>query len=198
MGNIWFTQRTIDGNSHALSENIAVGADKGRDLGELVVLEVLWVGLAGVCLDCSEVEVVGLRNSQDGCRARVGLDDEIVSAEVFRLTDNFHGQCSSLPGMCRAFRTTCLDSLESGLSELMKEQNRVCRKLFSTQLGGKMVGHAAGFTLKLYRWLESSSFGTKYLRPRDSKVHGVNPLPTTRHSSTDVQSQYQPAFGMSR
>lgn len=75
-------QRTIDGNSYALSEDIAIGTDKGRDLGELVVLEVLWGRLAGVGLDSSEVEVVGLRNSQNGRRARVGLEDATASVGV--------------------------------------------------------------------------------------------------------------------
>lgn len=68
------SSRTIDGNGDALRENIAISSDEGRDLGELVVLEELSARLAGVGLDNLEVEVVGLRNSEDGRGPRVGLE----------------------------------------------------------------------------------------------------------------------------
>ncbi len=59
--------RTVDGNRNALGEDVAIGADEGRDLGKRVVLEVLlsWVGC--VRLDNLNVEVVGLRHGEDGC-----------------------------------------------------------------------------------------------------------------------------------
>jgi hypothetical protein len=107
-GNACCFQRTIDGNSHALREDIAIGADEGRDLAQLVVLQVLWGGLGGVDLDSSKVEVVGLRNSQNGRRARVGLGKvRHRSAQAFKQTESFISKCPSLPRMCRAFRTTC-------------------------------------------------------------------------------------------
>jgi hypothetical protein len=57
----------------------------------------------------------------------------------------------------------------------MKEQNRVCRKLFSRLEEGKLVGHTAGFTIEITqsrartRWLESSNNGTIFYRPVTAK-----------------------------
>lgn len=64
---------TVDGNSHALVENEAIRALEGRDLAQLVELQVLGGGLGGVNLDDFELEIVGLRDRTDGGRARVLL-----------------------------------------------------------------------------------------------------------------------------
>jgi hypothetical protein len=65
---------TIDGDGNALSEDVAISADKGRDLGEGVrLLEVLGRA-AGGDLDLLELEAVGLRDSADGRRAGVALE----------------------------------------------------------------------------------------------------------------------------
>lgn len=61
------SKRTVDRDGDALKENIAVGADEGRDLGEGVELEVLGRRVGGVDLLNLEVEVVGLRDGVD-CR----------------------------------------------------------------------------------------------------------------------------------
>lgn len=64
---------TVDGDGNALVQDVSVLTNEGRDLGELVVLEVVSRRVGGVNLDGFKVEVVGLRNSEDGCRAGVGL-----------------------------------------------------------------------------------------------------------------------------
>lgn len=53
---------TVDGDGHALVQNVTVLALKGGDLAQLVELQVLGGGLGGVDLDDVELEVVGLRN----------------------------------------------------------------------------------------------------------------------------------------
>lgn len=58
--------RTIDSNGDALGEDIAISADKCRDLGKGVVLEILRTRVLGVGLDNLKVEVVGLRHGQNG------------------------------------------------------------------------------------------------------------------------------------
>ena len=70
---------TVDGDGNALGEDIAVGADEGRDLAELVVLQVLGSRLLGVGVDNLETDIVGLGNSQDTRRAGVGLKQAAVS-----------------------------------------------------------------------------------------------------------------------
>lgn len=57
---------TVDCNGNALVQDVSVLANKGRDLGELVELEVLCRRIGSVNLDGLNVEVVGLRNSEDG------------------------------------------------------------------------------------------------------------------------------------
>lgn len=81
---------TVDGNGHALVEHVTVRALKGRDLAQLVELQVLGGGLGGVDLDDVELEVVGLRNSANG-RApgvvlpeRVSLESKAGSGEIIR------------------------------------------------------------------------------------------------------------------
>lgn len=72
-----FCQRTIDGDGDALKESVAVGTDEGGDLAERVDLLVLLDGSLEVDLDNLEVEVVGLRDSQDGRGAGVRLVSRI-------------------------------------------------------------------------------------------------------------------------
>lgn len=59
--------RTVDSDGNALGEDIAISADKRRNLGKRVVLEVLRARVLRVGLDNLNVEVVGLRHGQDGC-----------------------------------------------------------------------------------------------------------------------------------
>lgn len=69
--------RTVDGNGNALVENIAVSADEGWDLAELVQLQVLrrdtfsWLGLNNI-----EFDVIGLCNSTNGGGAGVTLKEQ--------------------------------------------------------------------------------------------------------------------------
>jgi hypothetical protein len=66
-------ERTIDGNGNALVEDVAISTDEGRDLAELVVLEVLRAGGGGVGVDNLEIEAIGLGHGEDGRRPGVGL-----------------------------------------------------------------------------------------------------------------------------
>jgi hypothetical protein len=65
--------RTIDGDGHALRENIAVGANKGRDLVEGVGLQEFLGRVGGIGVDLLELEAVGLCDGADGRRAGVAL-----------------------------------------------------------------------------------------------------------------------------
>lgn len=71
---------TVDGDGHALVENVTVFALEGRDLAQLVELQVLGGGFGGVDLDDVELEVVGLRNGANGRAPGVVLP-ECVSFE---------------------------------------------------------------------------------------------------------------------
>lgn len=64
---------TVDGDGHALGEDVAIGADEGRDLVEGVGLEELSGRVGDVGLDLLDVEVVGLRDGADGRGAGVAL-----------------------------------------------------------------------------------------------------------------------------
>ena len=72
-------RRTVDGNGHALAQNVAICALKGWDLAELVEFAVVvrdtlgWLGVDNV-----EVELVCLGDSEEGSGARVVLQ-EVVS-----------------------------------------------------------------------------------------------------------------------
>ncbi len=70
------SRHTVDGNSNALREVVAISTDKGRDLSESVDLEKLGGLLVSVGRDNLEIEAVGLRNSEDGRRAGVPLQRE--------------------------------------------------------------------------------------------------------------------------
>lgn len=59
-------EHTVDGNGNALVEDVAVSADEGRDLAELVKLEVLSRDtLRGLSLDKLDVDVVGLSHCKN-------------------------------------------------------------------------------------------------------------------------------------
>lgn len=66
---------TVDGNGNALREDeLAVGADEGRDLAERVdLLVVLAHALGDVLVDKLNIEIVVLRNREEGGGARVVL-----------------------------------------------------------------------------------------------------------------------------
>lgn len=64
-GGVKRAQPTVDGNGHTLIQDVSILALKGRDLAQLVELQVLGGGLGGVDLDDVELEVVGLRNGAD-------------------------------------------------------------------------------------------------------------------------------------
>ena len=60
-------QRTVDGNGNALGEDVAVGTLEGRDLAELVELEVLSLDTLGrLGVNNVKVEAVGLCDGQQG------------------------------------------------------------------------------------------------------------------------------------
>jgi hypothetical protein len=66
--------RTVDSNSHALAEHIAIGALKRGDLAELVELEVVGAhALGGLGVHALELEAIGLGDGEDGGRAWVVL-----------------------------------------------------------------------------------------------------------------------------
>lgn len=64
---------TVDGDGHALVQDVAILALEGGDLAELVELQVVGRGVDGINLDDLKVEVVGLRHGADGRGARVVL-----------------------------------------------------------------------------------------------------------------------------
>lgn len=64
---------TVDGDGNAFVQDISVLANKGRDLGKLVELEILRTRVGRINLNSLDVEVVGLRNCEDGRRPGVGL-----------------------------------------------------------------------------------------------------------------------------
>lgn len=107
------SKRTVDRDGDALVENIAVGADEGRDLGERVELEVLGRRVGRVDLLNLEVEVVGLRDGADGRGAGVEL--------LRRAKISMRGRAKGGPeeemrvivrGRCTAFRTPFLRVVE--------------------------------------------------------------------------------------
>ncbi len=67
---------TVDVDGNSLGEDIAIAADEGGDLAELVGLQELLGGLRGIDLDNLELEAISLRNREDGGGAGVELCDE--------------------------------------------------------------------------------------------------------------------------
>lgn len=66
-------QPTVDGDGHALVQDVAILALEGGDLAELVELQVVGGGAGGVNLDDLEVDIVGLSHGADGRGTRVVL-----------------------------------------------------------------------------------------------------------------------------
>lgn len=65
---------TVDGDGHALGQNIAVGALESRNLAELVELQVVGAdALAGLGVDALQLQAIGLGDGEDGGGARVLL-----------------------------------------------------------------------------------------------------------------------------
>jgi hypothetical protein len=70
----WWGKRTVDGNGNALGQDVTVSTLKGRDLGELVELEVLVADTLGrLGVDNVEVQAVGLCDGQQGSGTGVTL-----------------------------------------------------------------------------------------------------------------------------
>ena len=74
-------KRTVDGNGHALGQNVAISALECGNLAELVELQVVrrdtlgWLGV-----DILEVKLVGLCDSENGGGAWVALFQVSVTA----------------------------------------------------------------------------------------------------------------------
>lgn len=76
-------RRTVDGNGHGLGEDVAIGTLKGRDLSELVELEVLGRDTLGrLSVNNLKVKVVGLSNCADGSAAGVTLLDKKKKSQL--------------------------------------------------------------------------------------------------------------------
>jgi hypothetical protein len=73
-------EHTVDGDSNALVENVAISSNKGWDLSELVDLEVVGRDtLRRLSLNDLEVNIVCLRNSADGSGAGVTLRTKLLA-----------------------------------------------------------------------------------------------------------------------
>lgn len=73
--------RTVDGDSNALGEEVAVAALKSRDAAQFVELAVVVRDtLARVGVDKLDVEVVGLRDGEQRHGARVALQERCQSS----------------------------------------------------------------------------------------------------------------------
>lgn len=65
---------TVDGNGHGLGEDVAIGALEGWDLAQAVQLLVVVANALGwLGVDQLDVEVVGLRDGEEGGGAGVAL-----------------------------------------------------------------------------------------------------------------------------
>lgn len=65
---------TVDGNGHGLGEDVAIGALESWDLAQAVQLLVVVADALGwLGVDQLDVEVVGLRDGEEGGGARVAL-----------------------------------------------------------------------------------------------------------------------------
>lgn len=83
---------TVDGNGHALVEDVAILTLEGGDLAQLVELQVLGGGLGGVNLDDLEIKTVGLSNRLDGGAAGVRLLRGIYASAILFLPENMTGE----------------------------------------------------------------------------------------------------------
>jgi len=94
---------TVDGNGNALVEGVAVCADEGWDLSELVDLEVLSRNALGrLGLDDFDVDVVRLCNSANSGGAGVALEELLG----FGCPRCFATLRLCIPGRCITFRMT--------------------------------------------------------------------------------------------
>jgi hypothetical protein len=66
-------KRTVDSDGNALGESISVLAKEGRNLSKFAGLEMFGRRLGGVSLNNLDLEIVCLRNCQNGSSAGVGL-----------------------------------------------------------------------------------------------------------------------------
>lgn len=122
---------TVDGNGHALVQNVAILALKGRDLAQLVELQVLGGGLGGVDLDDVELEVVGLRNGAD--RRAPG----VVLRRCFRTEFDL------------GFRVMLAEALPHTCTACRKPLLRICRLYnYGWVVESKKEGLVAGSTFK--------------------------------------------------
>lgn len=71
-------QPTVDGDGHALVQDVAILTLEGGDLAELVELQVVGGGAGGVNLDDLEVDIVGLSHGANGRGTRVVLQWECL------------------------------------------------------------------------------------------------------------------------
>lgn len=124
---------TVDGNGHALVQNVTILALKGRDLSQLVELQVLGGGLGGVDLDDVKLEVVGLRNGAD--RRAPG----VVLGRCFSMEFDL-GFCEMLTGALPHTCTAC-----------RKPLLRICRlHNYGLVVESKKEGLVAGSTFKKF------------------------------------------------
>lgn len=66
-------EHTVDGNSYALAEDIAIGALESWDLAKLIEQQVVRARVRGINFNNVEIEVVGLCDGLDGSAAGVAL-----------------------------------------------------------------------------------------------------------------------------
>lgn len=100
---------TVDGDGHALVQDVAILTLEGRDLSELVELQVVGRGAGGIDFNDLKVEIVGLRHGADGRGARVVLSRG-VGVSILRLlkVDEFLKSSKCLPRRCIAYRRPSL------------------------------------------------------------------------------------------
>lgn len=100
---------TVNGDGHALVQDVAILALEGGDLSELVELQVVGRRVGGVDLNDLKVEVVGLGHGADGRGARVVLSRGLcVSSLRLVMLDGFPSSTKCLPRMCTAYRRPSL------------------------------------------------------------------------------------------
>lgn len=100
---------TVDGDGHALVQDVAILALEGGDLAKLVELQIVGGRAGGIDLNDLEVEVVGLRHGADGRGARVVLSRGCcVSSLRLVMFGGFPRSKKCLPRRCTAYRRPSL------------------------------------------------------------------------------------------
>lgn len=100
---------TVDGDGHALVQDVAILTLEGRDLAKLVELQVVGRGVGGIDLDDLKVEIVGLRHGADGRGARVVLSRGVWVSSLRLLMFDENLKCDQcLPRRCTAYRRPSL------------------------------------------------------------------------------------------